>query len=309
MDKIDDFIKNKILAKNHKKKIGILNKKNIFVFPNFRGFQVGVLVFFCFATSIFYQINFALLLSIIIFIIFFLSIIISFQNLNQLKINSYDQFFPTDQSSKIKIEIFNHSNNQKININLKNKLFTTTNIERINKSIKTNYYYNFKKRGTFTLPVINIFSKFPFGIIKSSSYWKFNNKAHVYPKPMVPNKNVLKQYSPHLLNKGNYEFDSIGDYKIGENQSRIAWKQSISKDKILTKKFTNEEKLTSVLIDLDEMKENFFEKKLSFATYLIFKFYKKNIIFSLKHKNFVLPYSSSLNNRNKALIYLSNVKN
>ena len=107
MGKINDFIKNKILAKNYKQNITILNRKNIFVFPNFRGFQIGFLVLFCFAASIFYQINFSLLLSIIIFIIFFLSIIVSFQNLNNLSINSYNQFLPANKESKIHLNIKN----------------------------------------------------------------------------------------------------------------------------------------------------------------------------------------------------------
>ena len=307
MGKINDFIKRKILSKNYKKNITVLNKKNIFVFPNFRGFQIGFLVFFCFTVSIFYQINFSLLLSIIIFILFFLSIIISFQNLNNLSIYSYNQFMPANKESKIYLNIKNYSDNVKLNINLKIDDLNITTLKSIKTNLRSSINYIYPKRGTYNLPVINIFSKFPFGIIKSSSYLRLNNKAIVYPNPEVPPKKILDLYNLDNLNNSNYEFDNIAEYNDGESQSRIAWKQSISKDKLLSKKFINEAKISIILIDIDNIEASSFEKKLSYATYLVLKSYKKKVNFSLKHKNFKLPFSSSEENKNEALTYLANV--
>ena len=304
---INGFIKKKILAKNHKQNITTINKKNIFVFPNFKGFQIGFLVLFCFTASIFYQINFSLLLSIIIFIIFFISIIISFQNLNKLSISSYDHFIAAEKNSKIYLYIKNNSDNDKLNINLKVNETSITNLKIIKKTLKTSIDHTYKERGTFDLPTLNIFSKFPFGIVKSSSYLNLNNKAIVYPKPDLPTKKVLNLHNLDNLNNSNYEFDNIGEYKEGENQSRIAWKHSILKNKLLSKKFINENKINNILIDIDKIEAVTFEKKLSFATYLVLKSYKENIAFSLKHKEFRLPFSSTVQNKNKALTYLANV--
>ena len=307
MGKINDFIKRKILAKNHRQNISILNKKNIFVFPNFKGFQIGFLVLFCFTTSIFYQINFALLLSIIIFIIFFISIIISFQNLNNLSINSYNHFLPANKESKIHLNIKNYSDNDKLNINLKIDELTITTHKSIRTTIKSSINYTYPKRGTYGLPAINIFSQFPFGIVKSSSYLKLNNKAIIYPNPELPTRKILNLHNLDNLNNSNYEFDNIDDYEHGESQSRIAWKQSISKDKLLSKKFINENKISYILIDIDKIDAITFEKKLSYAAYLVLKLYKEKIAFSLKHKKFKLPFSSTRQNKNKALTYLANV--
>ncbi len=307
MGKINDFIKKKILSKNYKQNITVLNKKNIFVFPNFRGFQIGFLVLFCFTASIFYQINFSLLLSIIIFIIFFISIIISFQNLNNLTISSYNQFIPANKESKIHLKIRNYSDSDKLNINLKIDDLAITTHKNIRTSIKSSINYTYPKRGTYALPVINIFSQFPFGIVKSSSYLRLNNKAIIYPNPELPTKKILNFYNLDNLNNSNYEFDNIDKYENGESQSRIAWKQSISKDKLLSKKFINEGKVSNILIDIDKIEATSFEKRLSYAAYLVLKSYKEKIHFSLKHKNFMLPFSSSMENKNKALTYLANV--
>lgn len=309
MGKINDFIKRKILAKNYKQKITILNKKNIFVFPNFKGFQIGFLVLFCFTASIFYQINFSLLLSIVIFIIFFISIIISFQNLNNLSINSYNHFMAASKEGKIHLNIKNYSTNDKLNINLKIDDLTITNYKSIRTSIKSSISYTYPKRGTYGLPTINIFSQFPFGIVKSSSYLKLDYKAIIYPNPELPSKKILNLHSLDNLNNSNYEFDNIDDYEHGESQSRIAWKQSMAKDKLLSKKFINESKVSNILIDIDKIEAISFEKRLSYAAYLVLKSYKEKIDFSLKHKNFILPFLSSMENKNKALTYLANVKN
>ena len=306
---INDYIKKKILKKNHSQNINLLNKKNIFVFPNFKGFQIGFLVFFCFTSSVFYQINFGLLLSIIIFIIFFISIVISFQNLNKITIDSFDHFIPANENTKIHLSLKNYSQNNKLNINLTTNKSDFVNIKKLKKSLNTDLKHIFPKRGIYELPTISIFSEFPFGIVRSSSYLKLNNKIIVYPQPLVPSTKILNYHNLDNIDNSSYEFDNIGDYEKGESLSKIAWKQSISKDKLLSKKFINENVISNILIDIDKINENLFENKLSYAAYLVLKFYKKKTPFSLKHKKFSLPFSFSLENRNNALTYLSNVKN
>ena len=48
-----------------------LNKKNIYIFPTWFGFQLGIFLFFCLLASTIYQNNFSLLIFIILFFIFF----------------------------------------------------------------------------------------------------------------------------------------------------------------------------------------------------------------------------------------------
>ena len=81
----------------------------------------------------------------------------------------------------------------------------------------------------------------------------------------------------------------------------------MSKDKLLSKKFINEGTIKNILIDIDKIEAASFEKRLSYAAYLVLRSYKEKIDFSLKHKNFILPFSSSIENKNKALTYLANV--
>ena len=66
--------------------------------------------------------------------------------------------------------------------------------------------------------------------------------------------------------------------------------------------------MSNVLIDLEKIEASTFENKLSYASYLIINLYRKKIPFSLRYKKFSTPFSCELENRNNALIYLSNVK-
>ena len=80
-----DKLINKHLEKKSEVNRNLLTKKNLYIFPNSNGFKLAFFIFFSFASSIFYQNNVGLLVSIILFIIYFISIIISYQNLSFIK--------------------------------------------------------------------------------------------------------------------------------------------------------------------------------------------------------------------------------
>ena len=107
------FFNNKILLNKNN-----LNRKNLYIFPSFKGFQLAILIFFCFAVAIFYQNNFALLLSIILFFIYFISIIISYQNLLDLNFKIINKLIPANQKIKIDLLIKSKKNKERLNISL-----------------------------------------------------------------------------------------------------------------------------------------------------------------------------------------------
>jgi len=72
---LDQFLIKRTLNYNKKNNVNISNKKNIYIFPTFFGFQLGFFLFFCLLASTTYQNNFSLLIFIILFFIFFASIL------------------------------------------------------------------------------------------------------------------------------------------------------------------------------------------------------------------------------------------
>ena len=95
------------------------NRSKIIIYPNWNGVGLGFFVFLCFLIAVFYENNFCLLLSIIIFFIFFISIFVSNQNLNHLSINALDNYYlEATKEEGIDIQLINHVNEKKLNIDL-----------------------------------------------------------------------------------------------------------------------------------------------------------------------------------------------
>ena len=97
-----------------------LNKKNLYIFPNLNGFKLAAFIFFSFAASIFYQNNVGLLISIIFFFVYFISIIISYQNLNNIKINPLTTLVPRNKNVYLDYLVNSLNKRERLNLNISN---------------------------------------------------------------------------------------------------------------------------------------------------------------------------------------------
>ena len=281
----------------------VINKKNLFIFPNLKGFQVGVLIFFCFALAIFYQNNFALLISIILFIIFFISILISYQNLNNLEFEITERILPSNKLVKLNYILKNKTKRERLNINFKQN-DQTINLDP--KKINNITFQNkFEKRGIYETPSISFNSVFPFGIINTFGKIYFKKKLIIYPEPIKPPKNMLDNLFNKINDGFDYEFDKIEENNHEKNLSKVSWKHFSIKKKYYHKIFKFKKETNNFIIDLDLLSRDF-EKSLSYASYLINDFYKLKNPFTLKHKNYISENSCSYEHRNKQLTYLAN---
>ena len=114
-EKVEKVHKKK-LEKNSEFNKNLLTKKNLYIFPNLNGFKLAVFIFFAFASSIFYQNNVGLLISIILFIIYFISIIISYQNLVSIRIDPINYLVPNNRN--VYLSFFIQTLNKKDRLNL-----------------------------------------------------------------------------------------------------------------------------------------------------------------------------------------------
>ena len=297
------FIENFITKKSQKNK-NLINKKNLYIFPNKKGFQIGALVFFCFAVSILYQNNFALLISIILFVILFISILVSYQNLNNIELKLQKNIIPSNENIVLNYLIRNRSLNQKLNINFEQ------NNELVNSDLKEltkiSFRNKFKHRGVHDVPHLKISSVFPFGIINTFCKISFNEKIIVYPKAIEPPKNLIEK----MINTNNegfdYEFDKIEENNFEKNLSKVSWKHFSIKKRYYHKRFKFNKEVNNIIIDLELLGSDF-EKSLNYASFLINNLYDSKNPFSLKYKNYFSEMSCSDEHKKKQLTYLANV--
>ena len=286
------------------------NRSKIIIYPNWNGVGLGFFVFLCFLIAVFYENNFGLLLSIIIFFIFFISIFVSNQNLNHLSINALDNYYlEAKKKGVIDIQVINHVNEKKLNIDLdykKQNLIELNFTKKIN-TIRLNEQY--LERGTFSIGKITLKSIYPFGIIRTKRYFYPQSKIVVFPNKLQPNINLLNEFNINLKGHANDEFEGIEDYKNGDSFSKIAWKKSIIKNKKYIKKFEEPKKENNLILNLDNYKDINFEVLLSYVSYIVDYYYRNKIELTIKHRDNTFYLNQSLNSLNQILKYLANVKN
>ena len=286
------------------------NRSKIIIYPNWNGLGLGFFVFLCFLIAVFYENNFGLLLSIIIFFIFFISIFVSNQNLNHLSINALDNYYlEATKKGEIDIQVINHVNEKKLNIDLdykKQNLIELNFTKKIN-TIKLNEKY--LERGTFSIGKIILKSIYPFGIIRTKRYFNPKSKIVVFPNKLQPNIDLLNEFNINLKGHANDEFEGIEDYKNGDSFSKIAWKKSIIKNKKYIKKFEEPKKENNLILNLDNYKDINFEDLLSYVSYIVDYYYRNKIELTIKHRDNTFYLNQSLNSLNQILKYLANVKN
>lgn len=283
------------------------NKTKIYIYPNHNGIGLGLFIFFCFLISVFYENNSALLISIIIFFIFFISIFVSHQNINSLSLNHNQNFvIEAGKSEIINLQIINLSNEKKLNIDVDYKKQTIGNYN-FNRKVNTVRlkYFN-KQRGEYCVDKIILKSIYPFGVIRTKVPLISKSDIYIYPTKIRPNDKLLNEFQINKLKNAD-EFDGLDDYKYGDSYSKIAWKKSSGKNKYV-KVFSDVEKHSHFILNLNKYEEINFELLLGYAVYIIHYFFdnKKKLI--IKHRNNVFELNSSQNSLNKILKYLSNVE-
>ena len=286
------------------------NRGKIIIYPNWNGVGLGFFVILCFLIAVFYENNFGLLLSIIIFFIFFISIFVSNQNLNHLSINAPDNYFiEATKNEGLDIQIINHVNEKKLNIDLN---FEKINIKELNFTKKLNLirlkYYR-QERGIFSIDKIILKSIYPFGVIRTKRYFNLKSKIVVYPKKIQPNIDLLNEFNINLKRHANEEFEGIEDYKNGDNFSKIAWKKSIIKNKKYIKKFEEPKKENNLILKLDNYTELPFEDLLRYVSYIVDYYYRNKLELTIKHRDSTFYLNQSQSSFQQILKYLANVKN
>ena len=299
------FIKN-YLEKKSETQRNLLTNKNLYIFPNLNGFKLAFFIFFAFTSSIFYQNNVGLLISIMLFIVYFISIIVSYQNLNEIRIEPINYLVPSNK--KVYLSYLIQALNKRDRLNL-NFFFNKKKIQNLNlindKKISIGHF--FLKRGVQDIPQINLESLFPFGIIRAFGIVKFKQKLYVYPEPIKPPVSIIQNLEQqNLKNEIDYEFDAIEESKPGENLSRISWRHYSIMKKLLTKKFINIKNDDKILIDIEKLNTLNFELSLSYSVYIIDYFYNQKKNFAIKYKKYISNYSNSLKHKNDLLKFITN---
>lgn len=288
-----------------------VSKKNIYIFPTGYGFQIGLFIILSLIAATIYQINLGLIILVTLSVLFFLSILITFENINHLSFQSVENIISNQDSKGIKVEVTNHAKQKKLNfqISSQDKTLQSSDVNFHPGESLIHLQGLFQQRGCYDFPLLKIQTVFPFGIVRAWSWFQLKEPIYVYPAPIQYFKSFNHFLTHTMTNQSssNEDFDGIDQFQEGMSESKIAWKISSSKDQLYIKKFENQLNISKILIDYDQIPEPDHETKLGIIVYLLHECLQQKKEFAIKIKDIESEYGQTSLHLDKLLKIIAEV--
>ncbi|WP_180172465.1 DUF58 domain-containing protein [Acinetobacter sp. YH12023] len=243
-----------------------LTQKDVLIFIYQQGYLYLVLIFITFITGVNYANNLILGFCFLISAVLCISFYITFKQLHalQIQINVVDtpqvgELLLVDIYFKQDVEqaryLWIKTENQ-----LHKLLFNTQ---------QHGFQLNFitSQRGVFQIPPIQIYSVYPFGLVRAWTYLYVQQPAWVAPQASwhsVENKQQQQNFEPDLD-----EFRELRSFQTGDSLHAVSWKQAARGQGLYVKVFEQYEDLKKLEIHYHHMPAPSHEEKLSLMMGLV----------------------------------------
>ncbi|WP_180035311.1 MULTISPECIES: DUF58 domain-containing protein [unclassified Acinetobacter] len=243
-----------------------LTQKDVLIFIYQQGYLYLVLIFITFIAGVNYANNLILGFCFLISAVLCISFYITFKQLHalQIQINVVDtpqvgELLLVDIYFKQDVEqgryLWIKTENQ-----LHKLLFNTQ---------QHGFQLNFitSQRGVFQIPPIQIYSVYPFGLVRAWTYLYVQQPAWVAPQASwhsVENKQQQQNFEPDLD-----EFRELRSFQTGDSLHAVSWKQAARGQGLYVKVFEQYEDLKKLEIHYHHMPAPSHEEKLSLMMGLV----------------------------------------
>ncbi|WP_180066682.1 DUF58 domain-containing protein [Acinetobacter sp. YH12129] len=243
-----------------------LTQKDVLIFIYQQGYLYLVLIFITFIAGVNYANNLILGFCFLISAVLCISFYITFKQLHalQIQINVVDipqagELLLVDIYFKQEVEqaryLWIKTENQ-----LHKLLFNTQ---------QHGFQLNFttSQRGVFQIPPIQIYSVYPFGLVRAWTYLYAQHPAWVAPQASlhsVENKQQQQNFEPDLD-----EFRELRSFQTGDSLHAVSWKQAARGQGLYVKVFEQYEDLKKLEIHYHHMPAQSHEEKLSLMMGLV----------------------------------------
>jgi len=267
-----------------------LNLKRIFVFPTVNSlalfFIIGLLFIMGvnFQNSLIYGLCFWLLALIVI------SIFFTYRNLSSITvktIQSKNCFAGEKAVFELNLSCPSSQQKSSIYIGWQNQDLALVDLHE-------NHSFNFKlshatsKRGRFKPERLNIFSRYPIGLIIAWSYAQLDMHSIVYPEPILQDDNsygsALDDDAERGMEvvRGTTDFSGVRTYEKGDSPKHIHWGAYAKTGKVFSKTFVDYSN-NDLWLDFDALSAiQGDEIKLSHLCALILKYHQDQQMYGLK---------------------------
>lgn len=263
-----------------------LSNRNVFILPTGFGYAYLFSVFILFLLGTNYQNNLIILMSYLFASVFVVSMHHSFFNLSRLhfKMNNKVTAFAL-QTINIPLAVTTKKQRFDINFTFVDNDPKRVDVIAVGQSA-INIPYTPQTRGLNNPGRLKIWSEYTFGLFVCWTHLDFDCAITTYPAKKVFNNIKHDASEQHAELNGNTvveggdDFGELRQYKQGESNAQIAWKQLARGQGLLTK--TSQSELgSSVWLGLEQLPSAPIEKKLEMLCFLILDHHKRNIPFGL----------------------------
>ena len=269
-----------------------LNRKNIFIVPTRNGmlfiFSAGLV----FIAAINYAVSLAFALAFLMVSIFILSILHSFNNLNQLRLSSsstQDVFCGEEACFRVRLSRSPKRRHESLELKFSTPSSNSTSsyadlVARDTSEVEV--FALASKRGEFKAPRLRVLTRFPLGLCRAWSVVDLNLRCLVYPRPAQFSMNQFDSGasggSDSAINReGSEDFFGLRDYVPGDSLRQVAWKSVARGQGMQLKQFVDYVD-NKTFLDWDMFYGFNAEERLSRLCYCVIQLSRAGTVFGMR---------------------------
>lgn len=255
-----------------------LSQRDVLVFIYQQGYLYLVLIFITFIAGVNYANNLILGFCFLISAVLCISFYLTFKQLHGLSIELL-----TDEVGQVGHDLNLHfyfqqpvAQSRYLYIQAGEQLYKVL-VNQSRQKFSLSFYA--EQRGKFVYPAIQIYSVYPFGLVRAWTYLYHQRLAWVAPKAQystTENKQHLPSFEPEMD-----EFRELRSYQEGESLQAVSWKQVARGQGLYIKVFEQYQNQHSIEIHYAHMPSPSHEEKLEWMMGLIEQCEQQQLAYSL----------------------------
>lgn len=264
-----------------------LTQKDVLIFIYQQGYLYLTLIFITFIAGVNYANNLILGFCFLISAVLCISFYLTFKQLHGLTLDVVVGETPQIGEPQIVNLYLNQNQLQARYLWFK----TATHLQKIliqDKQQHVQINFETTHRGKFTIPEIQIFSTYPFGLVRAWTYLYVQQEAWVAPQSSVTsaeNKQHQQNFEPDMD-----EFRELRSFQTGDSLHAVSWKQAARGQGLYVKVFEQYADQHKLEIDYQQMPANSHEEKLSLMMGLVEQAEQLNCTYAMYLPQAELPF-------------------
>jgi len=283
-----------------------LNRKNLYIFPTFRGFIFFVLIVVLWLLGTNYQNNLILSLSFFLISVFIVAILQTHQNLVGLKVKlvGAEPSFAGENADFIFSVSCKHDL-ENISIKWRKSATSARVIDVVSgKNTSVTISHETKHRGWVDPGRLYVYSYYPLGLMRCWTYLNFDAKALVYPAPIEvaepPSSEVETDNVGEFAVKGGEDFSGLSEYRPGDSLRHISWK-SFARERGLHVKEFSQTMSKEIWLDINNIAGEGVEQRLSALCYWSLQYQLKDMHYGLRLNDLSIEPNKGEDHKRKVL--------